>query len=321
MGKIVLNRLGYMLILLCGICVLNFFLFHLSPGDPTNRYFGPKVKREHLQALRQQTGVDQPWYVQLGQWGGRISRGDLGYSWARHQPVAELLKEALPPTLQLGVAALLINFLFGCLAGLLGGIYHRRWFGKFLDLAGLAFYALPVFWLALVAVLIFSVNLRWLPASGMSAFFVESPGFWPLLGDRLQHLALPAAVLGLSGAAATSRFVRGRTQEVLGREYIRLAFAKGLSKRKVYLRHALKNALLPVATLLGLYLPALAGGAFVVEVIFAWPGIGRLTYEAVFARDYPVLMAVNLIVAFLVILGNFISDLLYKFIEPGIQVK
>lgn len=321
MGKFMLNRLGYTLILLCGICVINFFLFHLSPGDPTSRYFGPKVKRENLQALRQQMGVDQPWYVQLGQWSRRVSRGDLGYSWAKHQPVAALLKEALPPTLQLTVAALFINFLTGCLVGLLSGIYARRWFGKFLDIASLVLYALPLFWLALVAVLIFSLNLHWLPASGMSAFFVESPGFWRQLGDRLHHLVLPSAVLGLSGAAATSRFVRGHMQEVLGRDYIRLAFAKGLSRRKVYLHHALKNALLPVATLLGLYLPALAGGAFIVEVIFAWPGIGRLTYEAVFSRDYPVLMAVNLIVAFLVILGNFISDLLYKFIEPGIQFK
>lgn len=321
MGSMIVNRLGYMLILLCGIFLINFFLFHLSPGDPTNRYFGPKVKRENLQALRQQMGVDQPWYVQLGQWSGRISRGDLGYSWAKHQPVADLLKEALPPTLQLTIAALFINLLMGCSIGLFSGIYDQRWYGKLIDIVSLVLYAMPVFWLALVAVLIFSLKLHWLPTSGMSSFFVESRGFWQDLGDRLRHLILPAAVLGLSGAAATSRYVRGRIQEVLRQEYIRLAFAKGLSRRKVLLRHALKNALIPVVTLLGLYLPGLIGGAFVVEVIFAWPGIGRMTYEAVFARDYPVLMAVNLIVAIFVILGNFIADMLYKLIEPGIQVK
>jgi peptide/nickel transport system permease protein len=266
-------------------------------------------------------GLNEPWYVQLGQWSSRVSRGDLGYSWTKHQPVAEILKEALPPTLQLTLAALIINFFIGCIVGILSGIYYHRWFGKLLDIMSLSIYSIPVFWLALIAVLIFSLKLQWLPASGMSSFFIESAGFWSNLGDRLHHLALPAAVLGLTGAAATSRYVRGRMQEVLSQEYIRLAFAKGLSKRKVYLRHAFKNALIPVVTLLGLYFPALVGGAFVVEVIFAWPGIGRLTYEAVFARDYPVLMAVNFIVAVLVMLGNLISDLFYKFIEPGIQVK
>ncbi|MCB0298400.1 MAG: ABC transporter permease, partial [Calditrichaeota bacterium] len=191
MRRIIVNRLGYMLVLLCGICLINFFLFHLSPGDPTNRYFGPKVKRENLQALRQQMGVDQPWYVQLGQWSSRISRGDLGYSWAKHQPVAALLKEALPPTLQLTIAALFINLLVGCSIGILSGMYYQRWYSKLIDIASLALYAMPVFWLALVAVLIFSLNLHWLPTSGMSSFFVEDRGFWQDLGDRLRHLILP----------------------------------------------------------------------------------------------------------------------------------
>ena len=129
MRRIIVNRLGYMLVLLCGICLINFFLFHLSPGDPTNRYFGPKVKRENLQALRQQMGVDQPWYVQLGQWSSRISRCDLGYSWAKHQPVA----------------ALFINLLVGCSIGILSGMYYQRWYSKLIDIASLALYAMPVF--------------------------------------------------------------------------------------------------------------------------------------------------------------------------------
>ncbi len=313
-----LHRTLHLLILLVGISVLNFFLFHLSPGDPTNLYFGPKTKRENLQTLRNQMGVNQPWHQQLKLWSIRVLHGDLGYSWSKHRPVVEILKETIPATLQLTVLALLVNLLLGCIIGILSGINAHRWVGKLLDVATLGMYSVPTFWLALIFILLFSLKLQWLPASQMSSFFTSGLGFWDKTWDRLRHLILPVAVLGLSGAAGTSRYVKGRMQEVLNQEYIRLALAKGLSKKRVYLHHAFKNALLPVITLLGMYWPFLLGGAFIVEVIFAWPGIGRLTYEAIFARDYPVIMAVNLIAAIMVITGNFISDLLYRFMDPRI---
>jgi peptide/nickel transport system permease protein len=155
----------------------------------------------------------------------------------------------------------------------------------------------------------------------MQSFLAAEAGFWQALGDRIQHLILPVAVLGLTGAAAISRYLRGSIIEVLQQDYIRLAQAKGLSKSKVYFRHALKNALLPVITLIGLYLPLLLGGAFVVEVIFAWPGMGRMAYEAIFAKDYPVIFAVNFIAAAMVIAGNLFADLLYQFVDPRIRMQ
>lgn len=308
------------MIVLFGICVLNFFLFQLSPGDPSSRYFGPKTKRENLQTLRRQMGVDKPWVEQLKTWSVRIVRGDLGYSWANHRPVSAILKEALPATLQLTFFALLLNFFVGCLIGMVSGIHSDRWFGKLLDISSLTLYSVPTFWLALVLILVFSLKLQWFPASQMSSFFTAELSFWGRMWDRIQHLVLPVTVLGLTGAAGTSRYVRRHMQDVLRQDYIRLALAKGLSRKRVYVHYAFKNALLPVVTLLGLYFPFLLSGAFIVEVIFAWPGMGRVTYEAIFAKDYPVIMAVNLIAATMVICGNLLSDLLYRFVDPRIRL-
>ena len=248
-------------------------------------------------------------------------RGDLGYSWAKHRSVSEILKEAIPATLQLTSLALVANFLLGGLFGVLAGIYSQRFIGRFLNFSSLVVYSVPTFWLAMIFILLFSVQLRWLPASQMQSFLTAEAGFGQVLWDRMQHLILPVAVLGMTGAAAVSRYVRGSIIEVLRQDYVRLAQAKGLSKSKVYFHHALKNALLPVVTLLGLYLPFLLSGAFVIEVIFAWPGMGRIAYEAVFAKDYPVIFAVNFIAAALVIVGNLLADLLYQFVDPRIRVQ
>lgn len=315
-----LQRVVHAIILFFGVGIVNFFLFHLSPGDPTNLYFGPKVKRENLQYARHQMGLDRPWYEQLTSWSKRVLRGDLGYSWAKHRPVAGILREAIPATLQLSCFALLVNIVLGCLVGMVAGIHAHSWRGKLLDVLTLALYSIPVFVLALIFIFVFSLKLRWLPASQMRSFFTADMGFWTGIWDRVRHLLLPVAVLGLTGAAATSRYVRGHLREILNQNYIRTALAKGLARKRVYLHHALRNALLPVITLLGIYFPFLLSGAFIVEVIFAWPGMGRIAYEAIFAKDYPVIMAVNFVVAGMVITGNLISDLLYRFIDPRVRL-
>jgi peptide/nickel transport system permease protein len=273
-----------------------------------------------MDSLRQQRGLDQPLYHQFKQWTIRFFGGDLGYSWARHRPVSEILKEAVPATLQLTIPALAANFLLGCFFGVVAGIYSDRFIGRFLNISSLVIYSVPTFWLAMIFILLFSVKLHWLPASQVQSLVTAEAGFWPALWDRVQHLVLPVAVLGLTGAAAISRFVRASLIEVLQQEYVRLAQAKGLSKRKVYFRHALKNALLPVVTLAGLYLPFLLSGVFVIEVIFAWPGMGRVAYEAIFAKDFPVIFTVNFFAAALVIVGNLLADLLYQFVDPRIRV-
>lgn len=314
------HRIFNSAIILVGIWVLNFWLVHSGPGDITNLYWGPQTDRESMESLRQQRGLDQPLYQQFKQWTTRFFSGDLGYSWAKHRPVSEILQEAIPATLQLTTLALAANFILGCFFGVLAGIYSDRFLGRFLNFSSLVIYSVPTFWLAMIFILLFSVQLHWLPASQMHSFLAAEAGFWPALGDRIQHLVLPVAVLGLTGAAAISRYVRGSIIEVLQQDYVRLAQAMGLSKRKVYFRHALKNALLPVVTLAGLYLPLLLSGAFVIEVIFAWPGMGRIAYEAIFAKDYPVIFAVNFIAAALVLAGNLLADLLYQFVDPRIRV-
>ncbi len=307
--------------LLFGVCVLNFFLFHLSPGDPTNLYFGPKVKHATMDALRKQMGWDHPWYQQFGLWFSQILRGNLGFSWSNHRPVADILKEAVPATLQLTGLALLLNVGLGCLVGIVAATRAHRWTGKLMDYAALTLYSLPTFWLGLMLILLFSLKLQWLPASQMRSFYQINPGLWARMLDRVRHLVLPVTVLGLTGAAATFRYVRGHMIDVLQQDYITQARAKGLPRRSVLLRHAFRNALLPVVTLLGMYFPFLLGGALIVEVVFAWPGMGRITYEAIFAKDYPVLMATNLIAATMVIAGNLVADLLYRFIDPRIHLE
>lgn len=316
-----LHRLLHAFLLLVGICLLNFFLFQFTPGDPSNLYFGANTKQQNLEALRQQMQLHLPWYAQLKIWSTRALTGDLGVSWSKHRPVVEILKEAIPATLQLASLALLLNMILGSLTGLIAGIFSERWSGKFLDFLSLTLYSVPAFCLSLLVIFVFSLKLQWLPAAGMRSFFAADTSFGGQIMDRIRHLILPAAVLGLTGAAATSRYVRANVLEILNQNYIRMALAKGLSKPRVYLQHAFKNALLPVVTLLGLYLPFLLSGAFIIEVIFAWPGMGRVAYEAIFARDYPLIMAVNFIAAAMVIFGNLLSDLFYQWADPRIQLN
>ena len=320
--KIIFNRILNSVILLLGICILNFLLVYSTPGDPSNLYFGlANSKRENLKALRQKMGLEQPFLKQIKVWTTRLLHGDLGYSWAKHRPVVEILKEAIPATLQLTLCALLFNIIVGCIYGILAGIYSDAWLGRLLNYCSLVLYSIPTFWLALILILFFSLKLHWLPASQMNSFFITEMGFWSTLWDRLLHLILPVIVLGLTGAAATSRYVRAQMIAVLKQDYIRMAYAKGLPQKRVFFQHAFKNALLPVITLLGIYFPFLLSGVFLVEVIFAWPGMGRVAYEAIFAKDYAVILAVNLIAAVLVIFGNLFADLMYRFIDPRIHLK
>lgn len=306
-------------LLLAGIWILNFFLVRLTPGDATNVYWGPHSDRASLETLRAQRGLQLPVWEQFQLWTVRFAQGDWGYSWTRHRPVVEILKEAIPATLQLTSLAFAFSFIVGVAWGVLAARYADHAFGHALNFSGLIIYALPAFWLAALVIFFFSVKLQWLPSSGMSSLFIEEASWGAQLWDRLRHLILPVAVLGLAGAAAVSRFVQAQMQNVLRQDFIRLARAKGLSVRAVLLRHALKNALLPVITLLGLYIPFLLGGALVIEVVFAWPGMGRVAYEALFSKDYPVLFAVNLIAAIMTIAGNMLADLLYHLFDPRVR--
>lgn len=314
-----LRRLLQSLFLLWGVLTLMFFLIHLSPGDPTDRYLSPRIPPETIAAIRRQFGFDQPLPVQYVKWLRQWLQADWGYSLTQHRPVAEILSDAIPATLQLTLPVLIINLALGILLGMVAAFYRNRWLDHLLSNGALAAYCMPSFWLGLILILIFAVKLRWLPSSHASSLFAENRDTLAVLKDRLSHLLLPVLTLALPGAAATARYVRENLINVLETNFIRLARAKGLSPTQVMIRHALPHTLLPLISLLGLSFPFLIGGAFITEIIFAWPGMGRVAFEAIFSRDYPVVLAATGLSAAMVIAGNLMADVFYRFADPRIR--
>lgn len=318
--KTFIKRTIHSLLLIICICIINFMLFFLSPGNPSNIYLNQDVVKSQVEKIEEHMGYEDPVHEQFINWASHLLKGDLGYSWSKHRPVNQLLKEAIPQTLKITLLSIILNILIGCFIGILTGIYANKWYGKILDFVTLIIYSTPIFLLSLFFIYIFSFQLNWLPPAGVNSYFIQDSNIWFQLGDTLKHLLLPVSILTLSGAAATSRFIKTEVNPILKSDYILMARAKGISSNRIFFHHILKNALIPVVSLLGIYFPFLLCSAFIVEVIFAWPGMGRITYEALFAKDLPVIMATNMIAAILVITGNFISDIIYKFIDPRISV-
>lgn len=322
MGRYVVRRLLQAVPLLVAISALTFALLQMAPGGPLaigeNPAAGTRATAEQLERLRQRYGLDDPLPVQYLRWAGDLLRGDWGTSFNAGRPVLDLIGERLPATLTLTGSALLLTL---CLALPIGIISAIRQYSIFDYLAtGLAFVGLatPGFWLALMLLFAFSFSLGWLPSSGLSDLR-ESYSGWAAVWDRILHLVLPVSVLALTSAAGLSRFIRAAMLDVLGQDYMRTARAKGLSERAAIARHALKNAAIPIVTLLALEIPELFLGAVVVESIFALPGMGRLFVESAGLRDYPVLMGILMIAALLVVLANLLADVLYGALDPRIR--
>jgi peptide/nickel transport system permease protein len=296
------------------LSVVAFALLRLAPGDPLALLHGADLTPEERAAARAYWGLDDPLPVQYVRWAGNALRGDLGRSFADGRPVLGVIGERVPATVQLAGSALLLALGIGLGAGVLAAARPHSAADLLATAAATVLYSTPSFWLALILVLVFAVWLGWLPASGMEN--VRGPAG---LGDRLAHLALPALVLSLREAAALARYTRASLRDVLAQDYVRTARAKGLPEHAVVLRHALPPALLPVITLLGLYLPRLVGGAIVVETVFAWPGLGRLLLEASLQRNYTVIMGEVLLVGTAVILANLLADLCYAAADPRVR--
>ena len=297
----------------------------MAPGDPTAAYFNPNISPEVIEQMRRNFGLDQPLHEQYFRWLGSFLTGEFGFSFTRLRPVRDVLAEALPNTLWLGGASLIVIFLVGCAVGIAQAVRQYSWLDHGLTFGALFLYSIPTFWLGVVLVLGVSSNawpdaLR-LPISGMQSLDYEQLGPWDRLIDRARHLVLPTIALGLSSAAAVARYMRGSMLETIDEDYIRTARAKGLSEWRVIFGHAVRNALIPIVSLVGLFMPLLFGGAVVVEVIFAWPGMGRVIYEAIGARDYPLVMAASFLFAVLVILANLVADLLYAVVDPRIRYR
>lgn len=302
-----------------GVVALTFTLLHVAPGDPVERLLGPGAGPEQMAAQRRALGLDRPLPVQFASWLAHAGRGDWGRSIVTGRPVAELLGSAWPATARLVAASLLLSYLLGLAVGVLQAARSRSRLDTLLSVTTVTLFALPGYWLALMLVMLFTYWARALPAFGASGLDAEYLTGWARIADSLRHLALPLATLTLIGVGGTARFARGAMLDVRAAPFVVVAHAKGLSPARVMTRHVLRNALIPVVTLLGLSLPALFSGAVFVEAVFAWPGVGRVLVEAVQARDYPVVMAATTVSAILVVAGNLLADVLAAWVDPRIR--
>ena len=305
MKRFIVKRLGYAVLSLLLLSLTIFLLVRLT-GDPAVLLVEPGASKEDLAAVRLQLGLDRPIWVQYGHFMSSLARGDLGHSFYYRTPVLELYLSRLPHSLMLAVAAMAFSLLVGIPSGILAAVRVNQWWdnaGKIFALLGLS---LPSFWVGLVMILFFSVYLGWLPSSGS--------------GTAL-HVIMPAFALGWYFAAAHMRLTRSSMLEVLGSEYVKLARLKGLPEALVIAKHAFKNALIPVLTLAGINLVIMVNVAVVVETVFAWPGVGRLLYEGISFRDFPVVQATVLIGGGMIVIVNFLVDVLYAVIDPRIRYE
>jgi peptide/nickel transport system permease protein len=289
-----------------------FLLLFLTPGDPAAVILGPDAKAEQVAELRARLGLDQPVQVQLVNWYGRLLRGDLGQSIFENRPVTEAIMTRAEPTLLLTTLATLVAVSLGLTMGLLAALRHGRWQDNGAMLVAIGGVSMPTFWLGLNLIFVFGVLLGWLPVAGYEPL---SSGLW----ESLRYLILPSVTLGLFQAALLARLTRSMMLETLGDDYVRTARAKGLAEQAVVMRHAFRNALIPLLTVIGLIFAALMGGAVITEQVFNIPGVGRMLIQAVARRDYPVVQGVVMIVAALYVLINLVVDLLYGYLDPRLR--
>ncbi len=313
-----------MIPLLLGITVICFFVMHLAPGSPTDLQteMNPKASAEMKERLRTMYELDKPIHVQYGSWLKKISRGDLGTSFATdHRPVADKIMERLPVTILINFLSLLIIIAVAVPLGVLSAVHKDSLFDKVTTVFVFIGFAVPTFWLALLLMIYFGIHLNWLPISGLRSLNYEYLSAMDRLIDLAKHLVLPVFVSAFGGLAGLSRYMRANMLEVIRQDYIMTARAKGLSERDVIYKHALRNALLPAITILGLSIPGLIGGSVIFETIFAIPGMGQLFYMSVMARDYPTIMGILLIGAILTLVGNLIADVSYAAADPRIRIS
>jgi peptide/nickel transport system permease protein len=318
------KRLAGFVPLLVGISFVSFMVMALAPGSPVDLMtnMNPKASPEARVQLEKYYGLDRPLPVQYGLWLGRIVRGDLGTSFSRdRRPVLDKILEALPITLLLNVLDLMLILVLAIPIGIYSAARQYSFGDRVTTVFVFVGFAMPGFWIALLAMMVFGEQLGWLPISGLRSLDYDSLTTLGKAGDRLAHLVLPVGIAAITGLAGMSRYMRSSMLEVLRQDYVQTARAKGLPERVVLLRHALRNALLPVVTLLGLSIPGLIGGAVIAETIFAIPGMGRLFYTSVLARDYPVVMGITLIGAVLTLIGNLAADLLYVAVDPRLRKR
>ncbi len=316
-----LKRMLGLVPLFFGITFLSFLVIHLAPGTPVDAQsaLNPKMTLEAREKLTELYGLNEPLLTQYGHWLGRLLRFDFGRSFVDGEKVIVKIARTIPVTLSINLLSLFFIFLIGVPLGVLGAARQGSWVDKATDGLALAGFSVPTYWLALLLVSFFGVQFRLLPVSGLFSLFHERMSLFEKACDLAKHLALPVFVSSLTGLAGISRFMRSGMIHVLQQNYIRTARAKGLAERTVLYHHALRNALLPMVTILGLSIPGLLGGSVIFESIFSIPGMGRLFFNSVFTRDYPLIMAMLVIGAVLTLFGNFLADIGYRWLDPRIR--
>lgn len=310
--RYILQRLFLTLIVVLGVTFVVFLIIHLVPGDPARVILGVQATEESVAALRERLGLNRPFLVQYGDWLWSAAQGDFGKSLITGQPVAPQLMQRLPATLQLAAAALLIGMLIGFPAGIISALRPGSTVDLVTSVLSQVGVTIPDFWMGIMLVLLFSLTLGWLPPSGYTPMRED-------FGDWLAHLVLPAVTAGVISGSIQTRFIRSAMLEVMHEDYIRTARSKGLRERIVIVRHALRNAMITIVTVIGLQITSLVSAVVVVEMVFAWPGLGRLAIEAVLDRDYPLLQGAVFTVAVVLALVNLGIDLLYFFLDPRIE--
>lgn len=322
MPTYIIKRLIALIPLLFGITIISFLVIHLAPGKPTDieTQLNPKISYEARLRIEKLYGLDKPLYIQYINWLSKIVRFDFGRSFIDDRPVIDRIIERIPITLTIELISLLLILIIGIPIGVLSAAKSGSLFDKLMTLFVFIGFAMPTFWLALLLMDVFGVRLGWLPISGITSIDFERFNFFEKILDVARHLVLPIFVSAFGGLAGISRYMRSSMMEVLNQDYIRTARAKGLSESKVLYKHALRNALLPIVTILGLSIPGLIGGSVIFESIFAIPGMGRLFFDSVMSRDYPLIMGILTITALLTLIGNLLADISYAYVDPRIRV-
>ncbi len=320
--RFILGRLVQAVPIVLGIIILNFLLLHLAPGDVATVLAGEAggAPPEYVAQLRHDFGLDQPLWIQLLLYIKNILSLDLGYSFRQSMPVLQLILERLGPTLLLMGTTLLISVGFGVLLGLIAAMRVRRWADTMISILAIIAYATPLFWIGLMLIVLFSIKLDWLPTTGMETVAAFYEG-WDRVLDIAWHLVLPALTLSLFYMALYTRLMRAAMLEQAGMEYVTTARAKGLTERRITFRHILRNAFLPVLTIVGVQIGSLLGGSVIVEAVFAWPGLGQLAFQSLFARDFNLLLVIFFLSAGLVVIVNLVVDVIYTLLDPRIEAR
>ncbi|MGN0972378.1 MAG: ABC transporter permease [Aristaeellaceae bacterium] len=313
MLKYILKKILLAIPVLLGITIIDFLLMNLA-GSPIDMMTGPKVT-ESMKALRAASwGLDQPIWKQYLGWLGEILQGNLGYSYKTYQPVAEMIGSHIGPTLLLMGSSLVLGLLIAIPAGIYSAVHRYQKRDYAMVTTSFVFSSVPSFFMALLLIYLFTVRLGWLPSSGMT-----TPGLEGSVTDILRHMVMPVLVLAMGVAGSNIRYIRSAVLEILEMDYLRTARAKGIGRFRVINKHALRNALLPIVTVIGMQIPTLFGGAVIVEQVFSWPGLGLITMSAILGRDYPVIMGVCLLSAVVVLVANLLTDIVYALVDPTIK--